>query len=404
MNSTQRLAVVVSHPTQYYAPWFRTLAETPEIELKVFYLWKFGFEEQMDPQFGVTIKWDIDLQSGYDWEFVPNVSKRPGTSTFSGLNNPTLKSQLKRWKPQAVLVFGYGWRTMLELVFGHRKYALILRGDTHSIGRQKHSNWRERTRRAVLRQLFNQYDAFACVGSNNQKFYTNHGVSISKCFSVPHCVDNARFAIVPPTEVQTWRDEQGIDPNQKIFLFAGKFEPKKRPDLLIHAFASANLKDVLLLMVGNGEMQSQLEEITETTRANVRFLPFQNQSQMPVLLHGADVVVLPSEGPNETWGLIVNEAMACGTPAIVSSHVGCALDLVLPDETGWIFEAGSLDQLKLALLKANARIAADSDTFATATRKHIADYSYATATQGLIDLLAAVVPNRADSNCNEAAR
>ncbi len=73
-----RLAVVTTHPIQYYAPWFRRLASHPGLDLRVFYLWDFGVVEREDKGFGRTIRWDVPLLDGYASEFVPNVSRRPG--------------------------------------------------------------------------------------------------------------------------------------------------------------------------------------------------------------------------------------------------------------------------------------------------------------------------------------
>ncbi len=82
---------------------------------------------------------------------------------------------------------------------------------------------------------------------------------------------------------------------------------------------------------------------------HVYFAGFQNQSQMPRTYAAGDLLVLPSHGGGETWGLCVNEAMCLGRPAIVSNHVGCGPDLIRPGETGWVFEAGRVDALAAAL-------------------------------------------------------
>src|SRR5690606_10260331 len=80
-----RLAVVVSHPIQYYAPWFHWLADQGWT-LRVFYLWDFGVAQRQDRGFGRAVVWDVDLLSGYEHEFVPNISRAPGTHHLRGLN------------------------------------------------------------------------------------------------------------------------------------------------------------------------------------------------------------------------------------------------------------------------------------------------------------------------------
>jgi hypothetical protein len=106
-----RLAIVLSHPVQYYSPWFRWLRRNTSLEFRVFYLWEFGVTPQRDPQFGTSFQWDVDLLAGYDSEFVPNTSRDPGTHHFNGLDNPALTARLAAWRPDAVLLFGYNWRS-----------------------------------------------------------------------------------------------------------------------------------------------------------------------------------------------------------------------------------------------------------------------------------------------------
>jgi glycosyltransferase involved in cell wall biosynthesis len=114
------------------------------------------------------------------------------------------------------------------------------------------------------------------------------------------------------------------------------------------------------------------------------FVSFQNQSAMPAVYRTGDVLVLPSKGRYETWGLAVNEAACCGLPAIVSSHVGCGPDLIEDGVTGWIFEAGNVAALQRALETAavnRGRVAAMGEAL---KQRVISDYSYQSATEALL--------------------
>src|SRR5262249_25675686 len=104
LTRMSRLAIVLSHPTQYYSPWFRWMAAHTPLDFRVFYLWEFGVTTQLDREFGASFKWDVDLLSGYDHEFVPNVARDPGTHHFGGLNTPALGDRLRAWHPDAVLL------------------------------------------------------------------------------------------------------------------------------------------------------------------------------------------------------------------------------------------------------------------------------------------------------------
>ncbi len=347
-----RLAIVVSHPIQYYAPWFRHLAQQADLEVRVFHLWDFGVTTQVDRGFGQPVQWDIPLLEGYASEFVPNVSAEPGTHHFNGLDNPELVPRLLAWKPDAILLFGYATRSHLRVILSRRLWnvPLLFRGDSHDLARPKGPRtWAARIFRRIL---FRRFAAFLSVGRAHAAYLRNSGVPEAKIVFAPHAVDNDRFraaAEAAARGAKAWRKELGIPEGARVFLFAGKLEPKKQPLQLLEAFlavlASPEPPSTLacLLFVGSGELEGALkaraaEAATATGR--VFFAPFQNQSRMPLVYAAGDVLVLPSRGPSETWGLAVNEAMNLARPALVSSHVGCAEDLVLPGDTGWVVPAG----------------------------------------------------------------
>ncbi|GAB5562295.1 MAG: hypothetical protein SynsKO_39420 [Synoicihabitans sp.] len=391
-----RLAIVVSHPIQYYSPWFRFLAENLTASLKVFYLWDFGISDQTDPDFGRNIKWDLDLLSDYENEFVPNESPRPGTDHFNGLRNPELVPRLQKWSPTAILVFGYGWHSLLTLAFKWRSCPLILRGDNHDLGRDNLPRLREGFRKFALKYLFRQYAAFAAVGKVNREFYRRHGVASEKIFHVPHAIDNDRFSISSSLQQQAWRKKVNLSESDVVFLFAGKLEPKKQPLFLGSAFNKAKIPHTSLVFVGDGVQSEEVDKLC-SIHSNIHRLGFQNQTQMPTVLGAVDCVILPSLGPGETWGLIVNEALACGTPAIVSSHVGCAGDLVKPDITGWIFPAGNESALIELLRNASRKLVRRREQFKSATQAHVNSYNYSAATQGLQTLLDRMIhPRQSD--------
>lgn len=171
---------------------------------------------------------------------------------------------------------------------------------------------------------------------------------------VPHSIDNQRYRTISEQqliELQQLKTKLGIDTAHKVILFCGKFISKKNPIFLIESFLAANLINVHLILVGNGEFEVQMAE-TAKTSPNIHLLPFQNQSKMPLIYRLADVFCLPSTGPYETWGLAVNEAMACGKIAVVSNKCGCAADLIIENKTGFVFEAENKNDLIEKLKKA----------------------------------------------------
>ncbi len=243
-------------------------------------------------------------------------------------------------------------------------------------------------RRFSIAAVFRRFAAFLYVGQANREYFRMHGVPEEKLFFAPHAIDNARFfgsAEMAAEDAKQWRRSLGIGDDQLLILFAGKFEEKKRPLDLLDAFARLNREDVSLLFVGSGALEQELRRRPECTR-NVFFAPFQNQSEMPRTYAACELFVLPSFGPEESWGLAVNEALCIARPVIVSDHVGSAADLVRDGEAGLVFPAGDVAALSRALEEALS----DRDRlrrWGVAGREIVRGYDYAHATAGLEEAL-----------------
>jgi glycosyltransferase involved in cell wall biosynthesis len=379
-----RLAIVTTHPIQYYAPWFRHLAGRPGLDLRVYYLWDFGANERLDREFGKAFRWDVPLLDGYGWEMVPNRSCDPGTHHFRGIDNPELPGRLRSWGPDAVLCLGYNFATFARLLLGRtaRRFPLLLRGDSHRLAPQ--GGLVPALKRRLLAALFRRFAAFLYVGAANRDYLRLHGVPEQRLFHSPHAIDNERFlgaAAEAETAAAGWKRDLGIPPDRLVIQFVGKFIDKKRPRDLLAAFAAAALPDAALLFVGSGPLEGDLRAAAAAV-PHVYFAGFRNQAQMPLTYAAADLLVLPSLGGGETWGLCVNEAMCLARPVAVSTHVGCGPDLVRPGETGWVFEAGRVDALTAVLRDA----CSDRDRLrrvGQAARRHIARFDYAAASRGV---------------------
>ncbi len=170
----------------------------------------------------------------------------------------------------------------------------------------------------------------------------------SQLIWMPHAIDNERFHGHPEydQEAAQWRRELGIYPDDLVLLFAGKLEPKKDPEFMLRLARNIPDPRLKLIIVGNGKSEEELKTASDQDK-RIIFLDFQNQQKMPLVYRLCDIFVLPSIGPGETWGLAVNEAMACERPVIVSSKCGCAPDLTEENKTGWVFEPGEEGDLKI---------------------------------------------------------
>ena len=343
----KKLAIIATHPIQYNAPFFKLLAERKKILFKVFYTWSQSENQQKyDPGFGKNIKWDIPLLEGYDYLFVENIAKTPGSHHYNGINNPMLIHEIVSWGATAVMLYGWNFKSHLKAMkyFKH-KLPVLFRGDSTLLDEKV--GIIKIIRRLFLRYVYSNVDTALFAGKANKEYFKVHGFKDNEMEFMPHAVDNKRFELseINSNEADKLKQLINIPKNATVFLFAGKLEEKKQPDFLANVFCQVTDDTTFLVIVGNGEMEKALKQ-KYFNHPQVRFLNFVNQQQMPSIYACCDVFILPSKGPGETWGLSINEAMAGGKAVIASDACGAAYDLVINERNGFVFEKNNSDMLK----------------------------------------------------------
>jgi len=355
MGLMNRLAIITTHPIQYHAPLFKLLQQRGRIQIRVFYTWGNSVQQnKYDPGFGKNISWDIPLLDGYEYEFVPNSSKHPDSNRFWGIINPGLQKQIQAFEPDAVLVFRWSVFShfkMMQQVTGLTK--LFFRGDSHVQGKQ--TGFKAFLKTWVLKFVFRKVDKAFYVGTYNKQYYLKAGLKEAQLTAAPHAVDNNRFMDDEDVYEKKAADERSqlqIPEDAIVFLYAGKFYSIKQLYLLIETFQLVKNPKARLILVGNGEEEDALKQLAKKD-PRILFVDFKNQTEMPWVYRMSDVFVLTSK--TETWGLSVNEAMACGRPAIVSDGCGCAPELIIQGQTGYLFESGSEESLLNCLQQFHSR-------------------------------------------------
>jgi glycosyltransferase involved in cell wall biosynthesis len=347
----KRLAIISTHPIQYYAPVFKLLAGY--FNLHVFYSGGKQLVNQYDQGFKRQITWDISLLDGYEHSFLPNTSKDAGSHHFRGIINPTAVNEIKAFAPDAILIYGWANQSHFKIIRHFKnKVPVYFRGDSNLLDRT--TGYKNSLKTIFLRWLYKNIDAAFYVGKANKAYYEKYGLKEKQLIFAPHSIDNERFSTDRSKEANQIREELAIKSDETVILFAGKLEPKKSPDLLLKAFTTLELNDRHLIFVGNGVLETDLKtQASKSGLKNIHFLDFQNQSKMPAIYQACDLFCLPSAGPGETWGLAVNEAMASGRAVLVSDKVGCAIDLV-KKENGAIFKNNNMEDLKQKLIDLTA--------------------------------------------------
>lgn len=352
----KKLAIVTTHPIQYNAPWFRLLASRNRCKPKVFYTWSQSKTTVKDRTFGRDITWDIPLLEGYDYEFIENIAKKPGSHHFFGIDNPELISKITQFNPDAILFFGWNFKShLLAMRHFKGKIPVWFRGDSTLINETE--GFKTRLRRLVLKAVYRYVDKAFYVGEANKAYFLIHHLKPNQLVYAPHAIDNDRFQDDDLKNYEKkaleWRRSLDYKDDDLIILYAGKFEPVKQLDILIRAVMNANQKrstPVKLLLIGNGPLEAHLKTMANS-HPDIQFLGFQNQSQMPVVYRLGAIFCLPSK--SETWGLAVNEAMASARPVIFSDHVGCLEDMYVQNYNGFCFEHDNPKELSELLTRIN---------------------------------------------------
>jgi len=346
---TRRLAIVASHVIQYQDPFFRALAADPKIDVTVFYCSRAGAEIYRDADMQTSLKWDIELLQGYRHVFLRNFGHGDG---YARLINPGVIPAITRGNFDAVLFF-LGWGTITSLlgiatcrVTGT---PFLLYGD--SSFPPPEDTWRARLRAMFIRGVFALASGFMVSGVLNAVYYQHYGGDRRRFFLLPWAIDNERFASASrfePGERNAMRARFGIAPEQVAFVFSAKLVARKDPMTLLRAVARMKDRDrAVVVFLGHGELREQLAAFAREHRLNVKFAGFVNQADLPKHYAMCDVFVLPST--YEPRGAVINEAMACGLPVVVTDRCGSLGDIVQENDNAFVYPAGHADALARAL-------------------------------------------------------
>jgi glycosyltransferase involved in cell wall biosynthesis len=339
--------------------------------------------------FGVPFEWDIPMFDGYDWEILPNAAVTPSLDGFFKSRVRGVERILAKEKPDVAILTGWHALPLLQALRAAVAMNIprLVRGDSNTM--RPRPWWLRRAHRSFL----SFYDAFLAVGESNRAFYLQNGVPPEKIFSCPHFVENQRFVTqfeLIRGDRNALRSHWGIPEGGICFLFAGKLEPKKRVVDLIEALdrARATSPEIFLLIVGTGELMHEVQRKVQERRLPVTFAGFLNQTEITQAYCAADCLVLPSDY-GETWGLVVNEVMACGLPVLVSDRVGCGPDLVEEEVTGAVFPCGDISVLaeKLVRLSSDRAVLAQMGQRA---RERVKSYSVENAVEGTLHAIRSV--------------
>jgi glycosyltransferase involved in cell wall biosynthesis len=395
-----RLAYLVSHPIQYQAPLLRRIAQEPDLDLTVLFGSDLSVRPYRDAGFGVEVAWDVPLLEGYASEFLP-AWRDDGTISATSPVSRGLHHRLRQGKSgksfDALWLHGYASVNAVQALLAARALGIpvLLRAESW-LGDRDRTLWMHAAKWVFFQALRHGVSAVLPIGQRNAAYWQHSlGERVAQ-FPMPYAVDNAAFAEQARAAAgrePELRAELRLPAGRPVVLFASKLQPRKHAGHLIAAYrellrAWTGSVTPALVIVGDGEERPRLEAMAAGLEG-VRFAGFRNQSELPRFFQMAAVFVLPSE--QEPWGLVVNEAMACGCAVVVSDAVGCQPDLVTDGVEGCVFPSGDVAALGHAL----RRVLATPETavaMGAAARRRMSTWGFEEDVKGLRTALAALLP------------
>ncbi|HEV2551865.1 MAG TPA: glycosyltransferase family 4 protein [Stellaceae bacterium] len=330
-------------------PLYRELAR--RCDLTVFFAHRATAADQAKAGFGIGFDWDADLFSGYVHVWLRNVARRPGLDQFFACDTPEIGLRLTEGHFDAVLVQGWHFKAYLQAIFAAKRLRLpvLARGDSHLD--TPRSALRKAGKVIAYPMFLRLFDAALYVGKRSRLYWAHYHYPKTRMFFSPHSIDAEWFAARATDQARReLRAQLNIAPDAKVALFAGKLVPYKRPLDLIAAAGRSKGEghEIQIIVAGTGPLEAEMLAAARALKVSIHALGFCNQTKMPCAYAAADVLVLPSDA-RETWGLVANEALACGRPIILSDAVGAAPDLAVDEMAGRVFPVGDIANLAGAL-------------------------------------------------------
>lgn len=389
-----RVAVLATHPIQYQAPLWRGLALRPDLKLHVFFGSDISVRGYRDEGFGVKVQWDVPLLAGYEHTFL---SRDPTLQRISFWQPRArgLRRHLRRFSPDVVLLTAYNSMFWIGALLQARSLGLpvVLRHEASDAAASR-SPSKAFVRDLTLRGFYSQVARFAAIGTEARRHLGRLGIPADRIGWAPYCIDSVQVE----EQVGQWRPRRdelraklGIGAGDVALIFSGKLIRKKQPLLIFDAIERLppeKKQRIHLIVMGDGVLRTAVE-LKGREVLCARFHPsgFVNQSEMGRWYAAADCLVLPSQkGAGETWGLVVNEALQFGLPAVVSDGVGCHPDLVEP-ATGRVFRSDSAHDFSRALIETMDSLLRDRAATAAACQERVGSFSLVAAERGLAEAL-----------------
>jgi len=374
----RRLVIITEIISPYRIPLFNGLARDPSVDLHVIFL------AETDP--GLR-QWKVYKEEiRFSYQVLPSWRKQ--IAAYNVLLNFGMAGALRRARPDFVLCGGYSYLAAWQALFWARASSVpfFLWSESNRQDIRGGLSFVEFLKRTFL----DECSGFVVPGRSAAQYLLDHGIKERNIFTAVNAVDNDFFSCVAARargNAAEQRNKIGLP--DRYLLFSGRLVRQKGVFELLAAYAkleSGLRQQIGLVFVGDGSCRSLLEERSQLISPGVvKFAGFVQREELPIYYALAEMLILPTY--TDTWGLVVNEAMVCGLPIIVSQAAGCAADLVTEGWNGYIVDPTNVGTLSDVI----RRLATQPELQASMSMnslKRIQRYSPDEWSKGIVHMLA----------------
>ena len=374
---TGRLVIITEIIAPYRIPLFNDLAQSGAADLHVIFL------AETDP---VLRQWQVYKDEiRFSYGVLPSWRKRIGG--YNALVNRGVWRALVQAKPDVILCGGYNYLGSWQaLLWARARGVPFLLWSESNLDDMRPGH-------AVIELLKQEFlracSGFVVPGQAAWDYLKAHKISDDRIFTASNAVDNEMFSAgAADARRDAVRLRRELDLPARYFLFTGRLVREKGVFELLAAYAKLDRslrEQIGLVFVGDGPCRKELEEQARAIEPGlIRFPGFAQREKLAGYYGLAEMLVLPTY--SDTWGLVVNEAMACGLPVILTRAAGCGRELVTQGWNGMLIPARDVESLAAAM----QTMASDPERSAAMganSSRRIAEFSPAAWTKGITHML-----------------
>jgi glycosyltransferase involved in cell wall biosynthesis len=378
-----RVLVLHNIISPHVLPYFEGLAAEPDVDLTVWFLDRSTSARN----------WDTTVRGQFRWEILPGFRLEIPLEERVVLHiNPSILWRIPKGKFDVVVLFaGYDSPTLwlAALICRMLRIPLVVRSGSlpgasaFGATSSRLARLRRSATRFLVRAVVRSAQTWVAYGSRSKRYLIELGASADRvytCWNTVRTQELANQAADMRTRRDAIREERGVSQENVVFLYVGRLEAFKRVEILIDAFKClrARMPQIILWIVGYGPKEAELKA-RSAAEPGIRFWGAVRMERIAEFYAAADAFVLPS---GDIWGLVINEAMACGLPIVAADTVGCTDDLIMPGANGYVYRWNNVRELAEIM----ERLATDESLrirLGLCSQSHIRSFSYADAVAGL---------------------